>query len=103
MPSARFLNGGGCPAHLYYPVFLEKFKNIVDMESTLQLIVTPDILARNDTGFQCRLMTITAFAGTRRGDGSLPTYKMVDTCAAEFPRNTPYFYSTFDSPVRLSQ
>ena len=25
------------------------------------------------------------------------TYKMVDTCAAEFESNTPYFYSTFDN------
>ena len=24
------------------------------------------------------------------------TYKMVDTCAAEFEAKTPYFYSTFD-------
>jgi carbamoyl-phosphate synthase large subunit len=24
------------------------------------------------------------------------TYKMVDTCAAEFEAQTPYFYSTFD-------
>ena len=26
-----------------------------------------------------------------------PAYKMVDTCAAEFAAQTPYFYSTFDS------
>ena len=26
----------------------------------------------------------------------LPSYKMVDTCAAEFPANTPYFYSTYE-------
>ena len=25
-----------------------------------------------------------------------PSYKMVDTCAAEFPANTPYFYSTYE-------
>ncbi|HCK22548.1 MAG TPA: hypothetical protein DHW15_10400, partial [Bacteroidetes bacterium] len=24
------------------------------------------------------------------------TYKLVDTCAAEFESKTPYFYSTFD-------
>ncbi|APV44747.1 carbamoyl-phosphate synthase large subunit [Dehalogenimonas formicexedens] len=27
----------------------------------------------------------------------LPTYKMVDTCAAEFDAETPYFYSTYES------
>ena len=26
----------------------------------------------------------------------LPTYKMVDTCAAEFEAETPYYYSTYD-------
>jgi carbamoyl-phosphate synthase large subunit len=25
-----------------------------------------------------------------------PVYKMVDTCAAEFAAETPYFYSTYD-------
>ncbi len=31
----------------------------------------------------------------------LPTYKMVDTCAAEFPANTPYFYSTFEQACEI--
>lgn len=26
----------------------------------------------------------------------IPVYKMVDTCAAEFASETPYFYSTYD-------
>jgi len=28
--------------------------------------------------------------------GVLPVYKAVDTCAAEFPAETPYFYSTYE-------
>ena len=32
----------------------------------------------------------------RKSLGILRTYKMVDTCAAEFKAMTPYFYSTFD-------
>ncbi|HEX6817281.1 MAG TPA: carbamoyl phosphate synthase large subunit, partial [Ktedonobacterales bacterium] len=32
----------------------------------------------------------------RRAWGVLPTYKMVDTCAAEFVALTPYFYSTYE-------
>lgn len=32
----------------------------------------------------------------RRAFGILPTYKMVDTCAAEFEAATPYFYSSCD-------
>jgi len=33
----------------------------------------------------------------RKKKGITRTYKMVDTCAAEFEAKTPYFYSTFDS------
>ncbi|MEM9849759.1 MAG: carbamoyl-phosphate synthase large subunit, partial [Bacteroidota bacterium] len=33
----------------------------------------------------------------RKKLGIRRTYKMVDTCAAEFEAQTPYFYSTFDS------
>ena len=31
----------------------------------------------------------------RKGVGILPTYRLVDTCAAEFEAYTPYYYSTF--------
>ena len=30
----------------------------------------------------------------------LPVYKMVDTCAAEFDAETPYFYSTYERGER---
>lgn len=33
----------------------------------------------------------------RKEQKLLPTYKMVDTCAAEFESHTPYFYSTYES------
>ncbi|GEL75943.1 carbamoyl-phosphate synthase large subunit [Tenuibacillus multivorans] len=32
----------------------------------------------------------------RIGHQALPVYKMVDTCAAEFTSETPYFYSTYE-------
>ena len=32
----------------------------------------------------------------RRRAGIVPTYKRVDTCAAEFEARTPYFYSTYE-------
>lgn len=32
----------------------------------------------------------------RRTNGVMPVYKMVDTCAAEFESETPYFYGTYD-------
>jgi carbamoyl-phosphate synthase large subunit len=33
----------------------------------------------------------------RKAFGIVPTYKMVDTCAAEFEAATPYFYSCYDT------
>jgi carbamoyl-phosphate synthase large subunit len=33
----------------------------------------------------------------RKSLGITPTYKMVDTCAAEFEAATPYFYSSYDT------
>jgi carbamoyl-phosphate synthase large subunit len=33
----------------------------------------------------------------RRELGIMRTYKIVDTCAAEFPAQTPYFYSSFET------
>ncbi len=36
-----------------------------------------------------------AIAATRRALGLVPGFAMVDTCAAEFAAETPYFYSTY--------
>jgi len=38
-----------------------------------------------------------AVRGTRTALGLIPGYAMVDTCAAEFAAETPYFYSTYAS------
>jgi carbamoyl-phosphate synthase large subunit len=35
----------------------------------------------------------------RKARGVLPSYKLVDTCAAEFEAVTPYYYSTYEAPV----
>ncbi|MBQ2093862.1 MAG: carbamoyl-phosphate synthase large subunit, partial [Ruminococcus sp.] len=40
--------------------------------------------------------TIEEFSGQTIKNPLTPVYKMVDTCAAEFEAETPYFYSTFD-------
>ncbi len=36
--------------------------------------------------------------GIESGDGGVRTYKAVDTCAAEFAAETPYFYSAWERP-----
>src|SRR5262249_41354441 len=33
-----------------------------------------------------------------RTDATIPVYKLVDTCAAEFEASTPYYYSTYEEP-----
>lgn len=87
------------------PFFLEKIKNIVDVESRL---VTPDctnddILQAKKFGFS-NTEIIQLTGRTRAGIeavGKPPAYKMVDTCAAEFPANTPYFYSTCEAECEI--
>ncbi|MDD4238398.1 MAG: carbamoyl-phosphate synthase large subunit [Desulfotomaculaceae bacterium] len=37
-----------------------------------------------------------AVRSLRKDKGILPTFKMVDTCAAEFEAETPYYYSSYD-------
>ena len=42
-------------------------------------------------------MTVTAVADRRAAAGIRPGFSMVDTCAAEFAAETPYFYATYAS------
>jgi carbamoyl-phosphate synthase large subunit len=79
------------------PYFLEIIRNLVRMESCLSTSPSEDnIKAAREMGFSCE--EITALTGKSLSDvmalTGLPAYKMVDTCAAEFPAKTPYFYST---------
>ena len=46
--------------------------------------------------------TIEQMSGKQIGDlKRLPVYKTVDTCAAEFDAETPYYYSTFDDETEV--
>jgi carbamoyl-phosphate synthase large subunit len=93
-------------AHLtsIIPFFLEKIKNIVELEKHLAThCETADILLAKKYGFSDReIAKITGmpFEAIEKIAG-LPSYKMVDTCAAEFPANTPYFYSTFEPECEI--
>ena len=42
--------------------------------------------------------TILAVRARRKELGIEPVYKLVDTCAAEFEAETPYYYSTYETP-----
>ena len=81
------------------PFFLEKIKNIVDLEKHLAIQSSPaDIIAAKKYGFSnAEIAKISGKTAEAIGKiAGLPSYKMVDTCAAEFPASTPYFYSTFE-------
>ena len=76
--------------------FLNKLLILVDMEKTLKEgnIDEATYFKAKKLGFLDR--TIEAFTGEECKYSATPVYKMVDTCAAEFDAETPYFYSTFD-------
>ena len=96
----------------YDPWFLVKIRNIVLMEDRLRenaaVIDSDDAAATallteaKELGYTDR--TIADLTGLterhvrerRKALGILPTYKIVDTCAAEFEAKTPYFYSCYD-------
>ena len=44
----------------------------------------------------CGTATSSTSASIREAAGVIPTYKTVDTCAAEFAAETPYHYSTYE-------
>jgi len=43
------------------------------------------------------------FRKFRKRAGLVPTFKLVDTCAAEFEAYTPYFYSTYETECEVSR
>jgi carbamoyl-phosphate synthase large subunit len=86
------------------PWFIYKFKNIVDMEKRLLFEpLTPELLREaKRLGFSDEQIGILAdrlpeqVRQLRHQWHIRPVYKMVDTCAAEFEAETPYFYGTYE-------
>ncbi len=86
------------------PFFLHKFAAIRDMEQRLLAeSLTPGLLwEAKRLGFaDSQIGTLADVLPARVREmrkqwGILPVYKMVDTCAAEFEAQTPYFYSTYE-------
>ena len=88
------------------PFFLEKVKNIVDLERKLETDFEPaDVRVARRYGFSDEdLLALTKkTAAEVEALSGTPTYKMVDTCAAEFPATTPYFYSTWEEGCELAR
>jgi len=86
------------------PWFMHKFQNIVDMEKRLLgEPLSPELLwEAKRSGFSDESIGTLADRLTeqvrelRQRWSIRPVYKMVDTCAAEFAAETPYFYSTYE-------
>jgi carbamoyl-phosphate synthase large subunit len=89
-----------------HPFFLEKVRNIVQMEKGLNPQSSDvDIMNAKQWGFShAELADLTHRPITELEQiTGLPTYKMVDTCAAEFSAQTPYFYSTWESESEVTR
>jgi len=84
--------------------FIDKLQNIVDMEKRLlSQLLTPELLRQaKRLGFSDEQLGTLAdrlpeqVRQLRHGWNIRPVYKLVDTCAAEFDAQTPYFYSTYE-------
>jgi carbamoyl-phosphate synthase large subunit len=86
------------------PFFLEKIRNIVEMEKHLGDHHEPsDVITAKRYGFSnTDIVRITGLSlATIEEIAGVPAYKMVDTCAAEFPASTPYFYSTCEQVCEI--
>jgi carbamoyl-phosphate synthase large subunit len=107
--------------------FLHNIREIVDMEewlrneakksaaagprpeeeSGLWALDSDLLLQAKQYGFSDRqlanlwLTSETEVRRIRKARGIEATYKLVDTCAAEFEAFTPYYYSTYEAPVRV--
>ncbi|MGZ4912752.1 MAG: carbamoyl-phosphate synthase large subunit [Halobacteriota archaeon] len=98
------------------PFFIKKIKNIVDFEQRLKTyryngaqISFEDLKQAKRLGFTDQQVadlvgstrervTDARLRGSRK---TAATYKMVDTCAAEFKAETPYYYSTYEQQNEL--
>ena len=76
--------------------FLNKFKNLIAYEERLASEKLTRELYEEGKRLGYLDKDIAAFSGQKVPYRKKAAYKMVDTCAAEFPAKTPYFYSTFD-------
>ncbi|MDK2896964.1 MAG: carbamoyl-phosphate synthase large subunit [Candidatus Atribacteria bacterium] len=89
------------------PWFLQQIKEIVELENELKTTdkekIDPDLFRRaKEVGFSDRQLahfwqsSESEVRDEREKRGIRAIYKQVDTCAAEFEAETPYYYSTYE-------
>ncbi|MBA3343499.1 MAG: carbamoyl-phosphate synthase large subunit [Gemmatimonadaceae bacterium] len=87
------------------PWFLAQMSELVEAErdfSAIETVTADEMRRMKQMGFSDRQLA--ELRGTSEDDmrsvrwsfGVRPAYKMVDTCAGEFPSSTPYLYSSYD-------
>ena len=89
--------------------FIWKIKKLIDFEVTLSRFKTLTRLEQIEKLIEAKKLgfsdlNIAHLWGIsqdevfnfRKENGIMPVYKMVDTCAAEFESETPYFYGTYE-------
>jgi carbamoyl-phosphate synthase large subunit len=76
-------------------------RNLAEIVTATQCLKTKDLLRAKKLGFSDRQLAVangvsaTEIRSKRQSSGVIPTYRLVDTCAAEFEAYTPYYYSTY--------
>ncbi len=96
------------------PWFLDKLQDLIEGEKFLKRSQLSDLDANTmaqvkQRGFSDRQIAYATKSSEgevrahRKGLGVIPTYKTVDTCAAEFEAFTPYYYSTYESGIEIIQ
>jgi carbamoyl-phosphate synthase large subunit len=94
------------------PWFIDKLQELVEVEQALKgrelgSLSADDLRHLKQMGFSDRQIahltgsTEHQVRACRKSLGVIPTYKTVDTCAAEFEAATPYQYSTYESESEI--
>ncbi|MBX3315418.1 MAG: carbamoyl-phosphate synthase large subunit [Phycisphaeraceae bacterium] len=100
------------------PFFLDQFKQMVEFEDvlcgyrTLEELPREIVLQAKQWGYSDAQLANLYFGNIsseailkvrahRKSLGIEPTYRLVDTCAAEFEAITPYYYSTYENEYEV--
>jgi len=76
-------------------------RNVAEVAAETRCLKTKDLHRAKKLGFSDRQLAVAngvdanEIRAKRQSSGVLPTYRLVDTCAAEFEAYTPYYYSTY--------
>src|SRR5262249_40567573 len=101
------------------PWFLANIREIVEMEDRLRAYQGAEVRAKDEDATRALLLEAKQFGFADRQIGYLwgqaeaevrrmpqdwgivAVYKWVDPCAAELEAYTPYYYSTYESPIEV--